>query len=76
MGGVLPAILILAAAILSAWLLAFGRQTPSRASLSLAEGIAGLFVIAGLLAPVAFHLAGLLVLPLAIPYRQRHWARR
>lgn len=64
--GVLPAIVILAAAVLSAWLLAFGRQTPSRASLTLAEGIAGLFFIVGLLAPVAFHFEGLFVLPLAI----------
>lgn len=64
--GVLPAMGILAAVVLSLWLLAFGRQAPSRTSLTLAEGIAGLVFIVGLLAPVVLHFAGLLVLPLAI----------
>ena len=62
----LPAIGILATAVLSAGLLAFGRRAPSRTSLSLAEGVAALVFIVGWLAPVALHLAGLLALPLAI----------
>jgi hypothetical protein len=64
--GLLPAIGILATAVLSAGLLAFGRRAPSRTSLSLAEGVAALVFIVGWLAPVALHLAGLLALPLAI----------
>ena len=64
--GLLPAIGILATAVLSAGLLAFGRRAPSRTSLSLAEGVAALVFIVGWLAPVALHLPGLLALPLAI----------
>ena len=64
--GLLPAIGILATAVLSAGLLAFGRRAPSRTSLSLAEGVAALVFSVGWLAPVALHLAGLLALPLAI----------
>lgn len=64
--GLLPAIGILAAVVISAGLLAFGRRTPSRTSLSLAEGVAALVFIVVMLAPVALHFAGLLALPLAI----------
>ena len=62
--GTLPATGFLAASLLTSWLLAFGRPAPSRASLTLAEGITGLVVIGGLLALVFFHLVGLLVMPL------------
>jgi len=64
--GILPAIGILAAVVLSAWLLAFGWHAPSRTLLTLAEGVAGLVFIVGMLAPLALHFAGVLVLPLAI----------
>jgi hypothetical protein len=64
--GILPAIGILTAVVLSAWLLAFGRHAPSRKSLTLAKGVAGLVFIVGMLAPLALHFAGVLVLPLAI----------
>jgi hypothetical protein len=64
--GLLPAIAILAAVVLSAGLLAFGRRAPSRTSLTLAEGMAGIVLFGGLLALVAFHFAGVLVLPVAI----------
>jgi hypothetical protein len=63
--GTLPAAGFLAASLLTAWLLAFGRHAPSRASLTLAEVTTALVVIGGLLALVFFHLAGLLVIPLA-----------
>lgn len=68
--GILPAIGILAAVVLSARLLAFGRRAPSRASLTLAEGVAGLLFIVGLFPPVAFLPVaflglGVFVLPLA-----------
>ena len=64
--GLLPAIGILAAVVLSSGLLAFGRRTPSRTCLSLAEGVAALVFIVAWLAPVALHLVGLLAIPLAI----------
>jgi len=64
--GLLPAIGILAVVVLSSGLLAFGRRTPSRTCLSLAEGVAALAFIIGWLAPVALHLVGLLAIPLAI----------
>lgn len=64
--GLLPAIGILATAVLSAGLLAFGRRAPSRTSLSLAEGVAALVFIVGWLAPVVLRLPGLLALPVAI----------
>ena len=68
--GILPAIGILAAVVLSARLLAFGRRAPSRTSLTLAEGVAGLLFIVGLFPPVdflpvAFLGLGVFVLPLA-----------
>ncbi|HEY8654163.1 MAG TPA: hypothetical protein VIL87_13910 [Dermatophilaceae bacterium] len=63
--GILPAIGILAAVVLSARLLAFGRRAPSRASLTLAEGIAGLLFIVVLFPPVAFLGYSVFVLPLA-----------
>ena len=68
--GILPAIGILAAVVLSARLLAFGRRAPSRASLTLAEVVAGLLFIVGLFPPVdflpvAFLGLGVFVLPLA-----------
>lgn len=62
--GTLPATGFLAASLLTAWLLAFGKHAPSRASLTLAECITGLVGIGGLLALVFFHLAGFLVMPL------------
>jgi hypothetical protein len=63
--GPLPATGFLAASLLTFWLLAFGQHAPSRASLTLAEGITGLVVIGGLLALVFFNFSGLLVIPLA-----------
>jgi hypothetical protein len=64
--GLLPAVGILAAVVLTAGLLAFGRRTPSRTSLSLAEGVAALVFIVLWLAPLVLRLVGLLPLPLAI----------
>ena len=58
LAGVLPAMGFLVAVVLTASLLAFGRHAPSRASLTSAEGMAGLVLMVGLLAPSAFHVPG------------------
>ena len=65
LAGALPAVASLFAAVLTAWLLRFGRRAPSRASLIWAECVAGPMILIGLLAPVVFRRVGLLLVPLA-----------
>lgn len=65
LAGALPAVAILAATVLAAWLLGFGRHAPARAPLAWARGIAVLTLVVALVTTATLHI-GVLILPLAL----------
>lgn len=64
LAGVLPVLALLAAVGVTAWLLGFGRTSPSRRSRVLVQAITGLLLVVVLVAIAFTHIVGLLAVPL------------